>query len=202
MNGLFLGDKRVAGVKTVVAESTVVYEYAYDPMANPAATVQSIVERISPIAEGLETLQEGLKTVRENADELQTKTAEQGEEITALKTKTTEQEKALAEKQDALSFDGEYDAETNKAATVQTVAGELARMLASAPENLNTLEEIAAWIAAHPEDVAAMNAAIQTNATNIASNTQKIDGLISYGVDDMVAGESELETGKIYLVYE
>jgi hypothetical protein len=67
---------------------------------------------------------------------------------------------------------------------------------------LNTLEEIAAWIAEHPEDVAAINAAIQANTGRIDETEAKIDGLISYGTDDMTAGESELETGKVYLVYE
>lgn len=55
--------------------------------------------------------------------------------------------------------------------SMRTVAAaEVAKVVASAPDSLNTLEEIAAWIEKHPEDVAAMNAAIEKNASDIAVN--------------------------------
>lgn len=59
--------------------------------------------------------------------------------------------------------------------SMRTVAAaEVAKVVASAPESLNTLEEIAAWIEKHPEDVAAMNAAIEENASDIATNADAI----------------------------
>lgn len=59
--------------------------------------------------------------------------------------------------------------------SMRTVAAaEVAKVVASAPESLNTLEEIAAWIEKHPEDVAAMNAAIGKNASDIATNSAAI----------------------------
>ena len=67
------------------------------------------------------------------------------------------------------AFDGIYNAETNKAATVQTVTDKIAEIVANAPEKLNTLEEISAWIEEHPKDVAEMNALISKN-TNAISN--------------------------------
>lgn len=55
--------------------------------------------------------------------------------------------------------------------SMRTVAAaEVAKVVASAPDSLDTLEEIAAWIEKHPEDVAAMNAAIEKNASDIAVN--------------------------------
>lgn len=38
--------------------------------------------------------------------------------------------------------------------------------------------------------------------TKLNENWDKIDDLISYGTDDLVSGTSELETGKLYFVYE
>lgn len=59
--------------------------------------------------------------------------------------------------------------------SMRTVAAtEVAKVVASAPDSLNTLEEIAAWIEKHPEDVAAMNAAIEKNAGDIAVNAAAI----------------------------
>ena len=45
---------------------------------------------------------------------------------------------------------------------------------AEAQESLDTLEEIAAWIQAHPGDASAMNEAIQTNATNITNLISRV----------------------------
>ena len=53
----------------------------------------------------------------------------------------------------------------------------------NAKESLDTLEEIAAWIQAHPDDAAAMNAAIATKADKAdleayqASNDARVDAL-------------------------
>lgn len=194
LNGLYLGGKRVAGVKTIVTESTVVYEYAYDPIVNPAATVQSIVvrldERINPITEALEKHKNNMQSA-----------------LNGINGTLQTQAREIAGKQTTLVFDGEYNAESNKVATVQTVLDKLAEVVANAPAGLDTLEEIAAWIAEHPESVAQINALIQANAAKIAgnetaiqANTEKIDGLIACGTEDI--GEGVEMTSKVYLVYE
>jgi hypothetical protein len=82
-------------------------------------------------------------------------------------------------KQDNLSFDGEYNATTNKVATVKTVSDKIAEVVSTAPESFNTLAEIAAWILEHPNDVAELNRAIAENKTSIAKNTQAISGKVS-----------------------
>ena len=191
MQGLYFGGRRVAGIKTIVAESTVVVEYSYDPTLNPVASIQSVVERLKPYV--LET-------------DLQAYKDEQETEIASIKATAQGQATEIARlgenKQNNLSFDETYNAETNKVATVQTVVRLLSEIVANAPEDLNTLAELAAWITAHPEDVAAINASIQANATAIAENKQAIAALVSCGTEDLTAGVSELPKGCVYFVYE
>lgn len=75
----------------------------------------------------------------------------------------------VAGKQDAIAFDGTYNANTNKAATVKTVTDKIAAVIAGADTSYDTLKEISDWILAHPNDVAALNAAITSNANAIAA---------------------------------
>ena len=49
------------------------------------------------------------------------------------------------------------------------VTAKIAEIVASAPEDLDTLKEIADWISSHADDAAAMNTAISTNASDISS---------------------------------
>ena len=77
---------------------------------------------------------------------------------------------------------------------IEYVSGELSKIVAGADSSFDTLKEIADWIKAHPEDVAAINAAIQ-------ANTDKINGLITYSTTDIGEG-SALADGAIYVVYE
>ena len=58
----------------------------------------------------------------------------------------------------------------------KTVTDEIAKVVADAPESLDTLKEISDWISNHENDASAMNSAIQTNKTDIASlKTDKVD---------------------------
>ena len=57
-----------------------------------------------------------------------------------------------------------------------TVTTEIAKVVANAPEDLNTLKEMSDWIAGHEEDASAMNSAISDNKTAItALQTDKAD---------------------------
>lgn len=84
-------------------------------------------------------------------------------------------ENDLGQKQDALSFDGEYDAETNKVATIETVTRKVAEIVANAPEDFNTLKELSDWLASHEGSAAEMNSAIMQNTDDIAKHTTAID---------------------------
>ena len=50
-----------------------------------------------------------------------------------------------------------------------TVTTEIAKVVANAPEDLNTLKEMSDWIAGHEEDASAMNSAILDNKTAITA---------------------------------
>jgi hypothetical protein len=77
-------------------------------------------------------------------------------------------------KQNVLMFADEYN-EGSKVATERTVEREVAKIVADAPDNLNTLKEIAAWIAEHPNDIAQLNALIYENREGIRLNSIAID---------------------------
>ena len=58
----------------------------------------------------------------------------------------------------------------------KTVTDEITKVVADAPESLDTLKEISDWISSHESDASAMNSAIQTNKTDIATlKTDKVD---------------------------
>ena len=58
----------------------------------------------------------------------------------------------------------------------KTVTDEIAKVVADAPESLDTLKEISDWISGHESDASSMNSAIQTNKSDIATlQTDKVD---------------------------
>lgn len=69
---------------------------------------------------------------------------------------------------------------TGEGSVQKTVANEVAKIVADAPEDFDTLKEMSDWISNHEDDAAAMNSAIQTNASNIntlqASDAKKAEG--------------------------
>lgn len=81
--------------------------------------------------------------------------------------------------------------------SVRTIAfQELVKQLVpeTAQESMDTLEEIAAWIQAHPGDAATMNAAIEKNTTDIGSLTSLLNttsGKVS-SLEDLVAEVNDL----------
>ena len=56
------------------------------------------------------------------------------------------------------------------------VTAKIAEIVAKAPEDLDTLKEIADWISSHADDAAAMNTAISTNASDIATLKTSVAG--------------------------
>ena len=58
----------------------------------------------------------------------------------------------------------------------KTVTDEIAKVVADAPESLDTLKEISDWISSHESDASAMNSAIQANKSDISTlQTDKVD---------------------------
>lgn len=60
-----------------------------------------------------------------------------------------------------------------KTETDSAITTKIAEVVASAPEDFDTLKEIADWISSHADSASAMNSAIQTNATNIEKKVDK-----------------------------
>ena len=59
--------------------------------------------------------------------------------------------------------------------TIRRVTSEeVAKVVAEAPEDFDTLKEISDWIATHQDDASAMNTAILQNANDIATNASNI----------------------------
>ena len=56
------------------------------------------------------------------------------------------------------------------------VTAKIAQIIAEAPEDLDTLKEIADWISSHANDAAAMNTAISTNTSDIATLKTTVAG--------------------------
>lgn len=95
-----------------------------------------------------------------------------GDRVTAVEGKASANETAIG----VLNAD-----ETTAGSVKKTVADEIAKIVAGAPEDLDTLKEISDWISNHADDAAAMNSAIQTNSSAITA-LQTLIGSLPEGV--------------------
>lgn len=68
---------------------------------------------------------------------------------------------------------------TGKGSVTKTVADEIAKIIADAPESFDTLEKIADWIQAHPDSAADMNEQIIHNAEDIADINNPNTGILA-----------------------
>ena len=74
------------------------------------------------------------------------------------------------------------------------VTAKIAEIVANAPEDLDTLKEIADWISAHANDAAAMNTQINTNKSDISALKTSVAGKADTGHthDDRYFTETEV----------
>ena len=79
------------------------------------------------------------------------------------------------------------------------VTAKIAEVVANAPEDLDTLKEIADWISAHANDAAAMNTQITENKNNIAalqtSVAGKADKAHTHSAGDIISGTLPIANG-------
>jgi len=81
---------------------------------------------------------------------------------------------------------------TDTGKSVRTIANEeLAAQLipANAAEALNTLQEIAAWIQAHPGDAATMNAAIEALQAKVDTGDQTVSAYVTAAINALSIGD-------------
>ena len=89
------------------------------------------------------------------------------------------------------------------------ITAKVAEIVADAPEDLDTLKEMSDWISQHEDSAAAMNSAIQQNATDISTlknnshthtNKTVLDEITQVQLDKITTNEtniSDLESGKV-----
>ena len=79
------------------------------------------------------------------------------------------------------------------------VTAKIAEIVANAPEDLDTLKEIADWISSHANDAAAMNTAISTNTSDIATLKTSVAGKADTGhkhaAEDITSGKKLILQG-------
>ena len=63
-----------------------------------------------------------------------------------------------------------------EAKVIKIIEDEIAQIIANAPEDLDTLKEIADWISTHEDSASAMNTAISTNTSDIATLKTTVAG--------------------------
>lgn len=91
---------------------------------------------------------------------------------------------------DLLNSQADGDNPAPEGSVARTVADEIAKVVAGAPESFDTLKEIADWIAGNPDGAAGMNALIQANKADIA----KIKALLETQEEDNALTSSRLDT--------
>ena len=76
------------------------------------------------------------------------------------------------------------------------VTAKIAEIVANAPEDLDTLKEIADWISTHANDASTMNTQINTNKNDIAALQTSVAGkaAASHTHDDRYYTETEVDT--------
>lgn len=104
-----------------------------------------------------------------------------------LDTTLAQKINAKAEKADVDTLIG-----SNAGKSVRTIANEelVAQLIPEdAQESLDTLAEIAAWIQEHPDDAAAMNAAIEALQAKVDTGSQKVSEYVSAAIAALNIGD-------------
>lgn len=96
------------------------------------------------------------------------------------------------------------DSEGDKGKSVRAIAVEEVAKIVNETDNdsIDTLKEIAAWIAAHPKDVAAMNEAIQKNADDIKTLNDEVianEETVAAALTDLDTRVNVLEGQDVYV---
>lgn len=91
-------------------------------------------------------------------------------------------------------------------ATDTKIAAKIAEIVAGAPEDFDTLKEIADWIKAHPESVAAINAKLAEQLAKIEAVEEKVDNIVIPDIPDIpivsVAENTPLKVTNCVLSFE
>ena len=106
---------------------------------------------------------------KDNADaiaSLKTQSSTHGTNVTNLTKRVTANENAIS------TLNG-----TGEGSVAKQVSDGIAKVVANAPEDFDTLKEISDWISTHKSDASAMNTAITENTTSISTINGKISNI-------------------------
>lgn len=110
-------------------------------------------------------------------------------EITALKAEDTSLGNRVTANETAITtLNG-----TGEGSVSKTVADEIAKVVASAPADFDTLKEISDWISSHSDDASDMNSRITANETAIAAleaGTVTVDAALSASSENPVQNKA------------
>ena len=95
-------------------------------------------------------------------DSLKTQSSTHGTNVTNLTKRVTANENAIS------TLNG-----TGEGSVAKQVSDGIAKVVANAPEDFDTLKEISDWISTHKSDASAMNTAITENTTNLAAEIER-----------------------------
>lgn len=111
------------------------------------------------------------QTITQVRGEVETEAQRAKDAESALSGRVTTNEQLLAQHTSALdTIQG-----TGEGSISQIAASKVAEIVDNAPEDLDTLKELAAWLNTHGSTAAEMQTAISTNTENIGKNTLAID---------------------------
>lgn len=141
------------------------------------ADVDALAEKVGTVADG--------KTVVQMIEDAQTAATYDDAEVRGLISDNADDISDLNGKMNTLIGD-----DTGKSARI-IANEELAKQLIpeGADEALNTLEEIAAWIQDHPDDAAAMNAAIAALQAKVDTGDQTVTAYVTAAINALNIGD-------------
>jgi hypothetical protein len=146
-----------------------------------AVTAQGTADNALTVANSGVTLATTALSISEEARSNSNSAVATASEANEISKEANAKADGLAEsKQDNLAFDGEYNAVSNKVATVNTVASKVAEIVSSAPEDFDTLKEVADYIASDKTGAAEINNKLSEHGTQIAENTTAIAERVKY----------------------
>ena len=125
------------------------------------------------------------KAEKANADDisaLKTQSSTHGTNVTNLTKRVATNENAIS------ILNG-----TGEGSVSKQVSDGVAKIVANAPDDFDTLKEISDWISTHAEDASAMNTQIETNKSDISKLSDKLDKMGTSTYDDTAIKESITE---------
>lgn len=180
---------------TVMAEITKAQTAATYDDSEVRGLINTNAQNIAKEIEDRAGAVSGLKTELEGKINTKVEQSAYDTKVAALVTEDARLAGLIGDNTDAINgVSGKVDTlvGTDTGKSVRTIANEeLAAQLipAGAKESLDTLQEIAAWIQEHPDDAAAMNAAIDALEAKVDTGEQTVSAYVTAAIGALKIGD-------------